>query len=139
MNMNTRNIFTKISMTIALAALAALFIALSAASACACTTTAKFKVYYNPPRSEWPSLPYTLCDVNSDFNCTDIKLKGWLYLAEGETVAGSKKDMPLIIYNHGSGQGVSDVCEMATYFNKHGYLFFVPFRRGHRGSLNGAT
>jgi hypothetical protein len=137
--MNTRNIFTKASIAIGLVALAVFFTALSAVTAFACTSTPKFKVYYNPPRSEWNSVSPYLCDFNSDFKCTDIKLKGWLYLAEGETVASSKKNMPLIIYNHGSGQGVSDVCEMATYFNNHGYLFFVPFRRGHRGTLKGET
>lgn len=126
--MRNRNSIMKI------AAAVALFIALSAGTAYGCPSTARPKVYYNPPRSEWSSLPYTLCDLNSDFNCTAIKLKGWLYLPAAETVASSKKDMPLIIYNHGSGKGVTDVCEMATYFNNHGYLFFVPFRRGNGGS-----
>ena len=126
--MRNRNSIMKIAATVAL------FIALSAASTFGCTSTARPKVYYNPPRSEWSSLPGTLCDFDSRFNCTDIKLRGSLYLPAGETVASSKKDMPLIIYNHGSGRAAPDVCEMASYFNNHGYLFFVPFRRGTAGS-----
>ena len=126
--MRTRLNFTQV------AAAVALFTSLSAASVLGCTSTPRTKVYYNPPRSEWSSVSPYLCDLNSHFNCTDIKLKGDLYLPLGDTVGSMKKDMPLIIFNHGSGRDTPDLCEMASYFNDHGYLFFVPFRRGTAGS-----
>ncbi|MGH9889583.1 MAG: alpha/beta hydrolase family protein, partial [bacterium] len=93
----------------------------------------KTRIYFDPPRSEWSSLSGFLCRTDSAGNCADIKLRGFLYLPDGN-VADSRKDMPLVIFNHGSGWAAPDPCEMAAYFNRHGYALFLPHRRGHGGS-----
>ena len=57
--------------------------------------------------------------------------QGYLYLPGHSSISGSPKNLPAIIFSHGSGQPVSEVCAMATYFTDRGFAFFVPHRRGH--------
>jgi len=58
-------------------------------------------------------------------------LKGYLYLPGHSTVADSPRNLPLIVFNHGSDRSGGEQCEMATYFTDKGFAFFVPHRRGH--------
>ena len=58
-------------------------------------------------------------------------LKGYLYLPDNSTVADSHKNLPLIVFNHGSDRSAGEQCEMAAYFTDKGFAFFVPHRRGH--------
>ena len=58
-------------------------------------------------------------------------LKGYLYLPGHSTVADSPRNLPLIVFNHGSSRSTGEWCEVATYFTDKGFAFFVPHRRGH--------
>jgi dienelactone hydrolase len=56
-----------------------------------------------------------------------VDLQGVLYAPPG---TGRR---PVVVFNHGSGG--ADYCSVARVFTNHGYIFFVPFRRGHSGDV----
>ncbi len=56
-----------------------------------------------------------------------VDLQGVLYAPPG-----SGKH-PVVLFNHGSSG--HDYCDVAKVFTNHGYLVFVPFRRGHSGDV----
>jgi dienelactone hydrolase len=56
-----------------------------------------------------------------------VDLQGVLYAPPG----GGRH--PVVLFNHGSSG--HDYCDVAKVFTNHGYLFFVPFRRGHSGDV----
>jgi dienelactone hydrolase len=55
-------------------------------------------------------------------------LEGYLWRPHG------KGPFPAVVYNHGSEQDPGDKASVAEYFVRHGYVVFVPHRRGHGGS-----
>jgi alpha-beta hydrolase superfamily lysophospholipase len=85
--------------------------------------------YYDSTRGDVPVLftPY----YGYAFSGGVSILKGYLYLPESSTVAASPKNLPLIVFNHGSDLSAGEQCEMAAYFSGEGFAFFVPHRRGH--------
>lgn len=60
----------------------------------------------------------------------ELRLRGWVLRPEG---AGP---FPAIVYNHGSEKDPSlDVfAGLASFFQEHGYVVVLPFRRGSGGS-----
>jgi dienelactone hydrolase len=56
-----------------------------------------------------------------------VDLQGVLYAPPGPG------KHPVVVFNHGSSG--ADYCSVARVFTNHGYLFFVPFRRGHSGDV----
>ncbi|HEY0461438.1 MAG TPA: alpha/beta hydrolase [Pyrinomonadaceae bacterium] len=62
-----------------------------------------------------------------DGNKPVIRLKGWLYFADGEM----NKNKPVIIYNHGHSDTRNEPCRLAKYFVEQGFVVFAPLRRGH--------
>jgi carboxymethylenebutenolidase len=63
------------------------------------------------------------------FTNGDIKLNGWLYKPEGSTAGPGP--YPAVIYNHGSDKVPGWFPEVARFYLKRGYVFFVPHRHGH--------
>jgi dienelactone hydrolase len=69
------------------------------------------------------------------FKSGDLTLKGVIYKPNGQG------PFPAILYNHG-GDGrdprtreqLNSQPELAQFYNKHGFVFFHPFRRGIGGS-----
>ena len=61
----------------------------------------------------------------------EIRLRGWVYVPAGTPPRGG---FPILIFNHGSGQGAEPRCELAEFFVPKKYILFVPMRRGHDGS-----
>jgi dienelactone hydrolase len=57
-----------------------------------------------------------------------LKLHGALWKPAG---AGP---FPAIVWNHGSEKNPSTKPELAAFYTSHGYVFFVPYRRGQGGS-----
>ncbi|HXI90160.1 MAG TPA: hypothetical protein VNO24_09115 [Blastocatellia bacterium] len=85
--------------------------------------------YYDSSRGDVPVLltPY----YGFAFTGGRSILKGYLYLPDSSTVAASPKNLPLIVFNHGSDLSAGEQCAMAAYFSSNGFAFFVPHRRGH--------
>jgi dienelactone hydrolase len=54
-----------------------------------------------------------------------LKMTGFLWLPQG---AGPH---PAVVFNHGSEHDPSDAYPLARFYNEHGFVFFVPVRRGH--------
>ncbi len=81
------------------------------------------KPYYAP--KELPAKPTTRCDIK-DGKCSAIRLVGYLY----DNPKG-KPPYPVVILNHGSEGAPSPECRPAKLFLDHGYIVFVPIRRGH--------
>jgi carboxymethylenebutenolidase len=63
--------------------------------------------------------------INVTFQSNGLTLKGWLYKPEG---AGP---FPAIIWNHGSEQKPVPHLALAYFYVTHGYVLFLPVRRGH--------
>jgi dienelactone hydrolase len=57
-----------------------------------------------------------------------VDLQGVVYTPHG----GGKH--PVVLFNHGAHG--ANYCAVAKVFTNHGYLFFVPFRRGHEGEVD---
>ncbi len=57
-----------------------------------------------------------------------LKLHGALWKPAG---AGP---FPTIVWNHGSEKNPTTKPELGAFFTSHGYVFFVPYRRGQGGS-----
>jgi len=87
------------------------------------------QTYFDTTRGDVPVLATPL--FGAVFTGNQAVLKGFLYLPNQSNVANSPKNLPLIIFDHGSGKPVNDMCEMATYFTDQGYALFIPHRRGH--------
>src|SRR5215469_15946134 len=51
-------------------------------------------------------------------------LYGFLYVPEG------KGPFPAVLWNHGSEKRPGWQGELASFYNSHGFVFFVPHRRG---------
>lgn len=56
------------------------------------------------------------------------ELKGTLYLPSG------RGPFPVMLFNHGADKDPNRQPELAAFYNKHGFAFFVPLRRGHGGN-----
>jgi dienelactone hydrolase len=56
------------------------------------------------------------------------ELKGWLYKPEG------KGPFPAIIWNHGSEKQPRAHPELGKFYTSHGFVVFLPVRRGHEPS-----
>jgi len=52
-------------------------------------------------------------------------LYGFLYVPEG------KGPFPAVLWNHGSERHPGGHPELAAFYNSHGFVFFLPHRRGH--------
>jgi dienelactone hydrolase len=65
-------------------------------------------------------------DVN--FPSGKLQLHGALWKPAG---AGP---FPAIVWNHGSEKNPTTKPELAAFYTSHGYVFFVPYRRGQGGS-----
>jgi hypothetical protein len=59
-----------------------------------------------------------------------VRLRVWLYY---DADKAEIKNTPVLIYNHGHDRVRGEVCAIAKYFVKHGYVVFAPLRRGHCG------
>src|SRR5271166_6362298 len=51
-------------------------------------------------------------------------LYGFLYVPEG------KGPFPAVLWNHGSEKRPGWQPELASFYNSHGFVFFLPHRRG---------
>jgi hypothetical protein len=87
------------------------------------------ETYYDSSRGD--PLVYSSEFLSDVFTRGRAELKGYLYLPNQSKIADSPRNLPLIVFNHGSGQPVNEACEMATYFSDRGFAFFIPHRRGH--------
>jgi dienelactone hydrolase len=61
----------------------------------------------------------------ASFPSGDLTLRGFLYRPEG---AGP---FPAIIWNHGSEKLPGQQTDLARFYMKHGFVFFLPHRHGH--------
>jgi dienelactone hydrolase len=59
------------------------------------------------------------------FPSGSLKLTGYLWLPQG---SGPHR---AVIFNHGSERDPGDFHPLARFYNEHGFVFFVPVRRGH--------
>src|SRR5262245_6951674 len=59
------------------------------------------------------------------FPSGDLTLRGFLYKPEGDG------PFPAIIWNHGSEKLPGRQPELARFYTKQGFVFFLPHRRGH--------
>jgi len=59
------------------------------------------------------------------FPSGDLTLRGFLYKPEGEG------PFPAIIWNHGSEKLPGQQPELARFYTKQGFVFFLPHRHGH--------
>jgi len=59
------------------------------------------------------------------FPSDGMTLHGFLYRPSGTG------PFPAIVYNHGSGQEVGTMQEILKFFVDHGFVVFLPHRRGH--------
>ncbi|HEV2667165.1 MAG TPA: prolyl oligopeptidase family serine peptidase [Blastocatellia bacterium] len=59
------------------------------------------------------------------FTSGDLTLRGFLYKPEGEG------PFPAIIWNHGSEKLPGQQPELARFYTKQGFVFFLPHRHGH--------
>ncbi|MBI3210394.1 MAG: dienelactone hydrolase family protein [Candidatus Solibacter usitatus] len=59
------------------------------------------------------------------FHSGALVLKGFLYKPKG---AGP---FPVMVWNHGSEQKPGWQPELAAFYNRNGYVFFLPHRHGH--------
>ena len=55
-------------------------------------------------------------------------LRGFLYKPKGDG------PFPAMIWNHGSEKTPGPQPELAAFYNRRGFVFFIPLRRGHGGS-----
>ena len=62
--------------------------------------------------------------VKVTFKSGSMNLFGWVYKPEG------KGPFPVIIWNHGSEQDPSLQPQLAEFYNKNGYVLFLPHRHG---------
>lgn len=60
-----------------------------------------------------------------DYTSNTPKLRGYLWRPSGDG------PFPAIVYNHGSEKLPGDKTALGEFFALHGYVFFVPHRRGH--------
>lgn len=58
------------------------------------------------------------------FPSPDASLYGFLYVPEG------KGPFPAVLWNHGSERRPGWQPELAAFYNSHGFVFFLPHRRG---------
>ena len=58
------------------------------------------------------------------FSSSRGPLNGFLYVPEG------KGPFPAVLWNHGSEKLPGRQAELASFYNSHGFVFFVPHRRG---------
>jgi carboxymethylenebutenolidase len=58
------------------------------------------------------------------FKSGELELKGFLWKPDGSG------PFPAILWNHGGERLPGSVNTVAPYFVNHGYVFFVPHRRG---------
>jgi carboxymethylenebutenolidase len=65
------------------------------------------------------------------FPSGDLVLRGFLYKPEGVG------PFPTIIWNHGSGKLPGQQPELARFYTKLGFVFFLPHRHGHGLSPGG--
>ena len=86
------------------------------------------ETYFDSSRGDLPVLPTPFFPFV--FTSGRSILKGYLYLPGHSTVADSPRNLPLIVFNHGSEQSAYEYCEVATYFTDKGFAFFIPYRRG---------
>jgi dienelactone hydrolase len=84
------------------------------------------------PSTPSPPVPAaTTADVPSSrrlevtFMSGPLKLFGFLWLPRGD---GPHR---AVVFNHGSEPDPSDAAPLARFYNEHGFVFFVPVRRGH--------
>ena len=59
------------------------------------------------------------------FQSDGMTLHGFLYRPSGTG------PFPAIVYNHGSGQEVGTMRDILKFFVDHGFVVFLPHRRGH--------
>jgi carboxymethylenebutenolidase len=62
------------------------------------------------------------------FPSDDLMLDGWLYRPAGEG------PFPALIWNHGSEPNPKAHPELGKFYNSHGFVLFLPIRRGHAPS-----
>src|SRR5436309_2718648 len=41
---------------------------------------------------------------------------------------------PALFWNHGSGKTPGEKPDLSRFYTDHGFVFFLPYRRGHGGS-----
>ena len=58
------------------------------------------------------------------FSSSGRTLYGFLYVPEG------KGPFPAVLWNHGSERRPGWQPELASFYNSHGFVFFLPHRRG---------
>jgi carboxymethylenebutenolidase len=63
--------------------------------------------------------------VEVTFSSGGLVLHGFLYKPEGQG------PFPAVLWNHGSERRPGWLPELAPLFLSHGYVFFIPHRRGH--------
>jgi carboxymethylenebutenolidase len=81
-----------------------------------------------PPPSPNPVTPASSSEVA--IRSGELTLHGWVFRPEG------RAPFPALVYNHGSEKDPSldYLGEMAAWFQEHGYVLVLPFRRGSGGS-----
>jgi dienelactone hydrolase len=62
------------------------------------------------------------------FPSGELTLRGMIYRPAG---AGP---FPALLWNHGSGKTPGEKPDLSRFYTDHGFVFFLPYRRGHGGS-----
>jgi carboxymethylenebutenolidase len=73
---------------------------------------------------------------NVGFQSDGRSLKGWVYQPEDKNLKGRS---PAVIWNHGSNADVWPPLALVETYLRHGFVIFIPVRRYHRPSTDGAT
>lgn len=63
--------------------------------------------------------------VQVSFKSGELELQGYLYRSEG------KGPFPAVVFNHGSEKQPGWQPELAKFYTRNGYVFFIPHRHGH--------
>src|SRR2546423_1434964 len=78
--------------------------------------------------------PRTLTEAMAEFRKSaqevqyksgEYELPGWLYRPKGDG------PFPAVLWNHGSEKEPRAQPELARFYTRHGFVFFVPIRHGH--------
>lgn len=67
------------------------------------------------------------------FKSGDLTLSGFLYKPDGDG------PFPAIVYNHGSEPLPGPKPDQASFYVAHGFVLFVPHRRGHGRSTHAGS
>jgi len=64
----------------------------------------------------------------------NVLLHGYLYRP-----AQAKGPAPAVLFNHGSGNKTRAFEDLGKFYTDHGFVFFIPYRRGHGLSADAGT